>query len=106
MPSMPGLDDNMDRGPRLFHSTRNMPLEDAFTNLSLAPDWLTAFRESGEHYENIRYTWRREVLRHHPDKQPADLDEEALVVRTAAFTRAMASFETIDAFYQQRFGDR
>ena len=41
-----------------------------------------------------------QVLKHHPDKQPADQDEKEQSEHTAAFTRAMASFEAIDGFYQ------
>ena len=59
----------MNKGPRLFRSVRNMALEEAFTNLGIEPGWLDGFKKSGEHYESIRYMWRRMVLKHHPDKQ-------------------------------------
>ncbi|KAL1519140.1 hypothetical protein AB1Y20_003402 [Prymnesium parvum] len=98
---MPG--DHQSKGPRLFQSVKNMPLEDAFVNLGLDSSWLDEFRASGEHYNEIRHTWRKQVLKHHPDKHSSDLTEKEQQEHAAAFTRAMASFEAIDSFYQHKF---
>ena len=41
-----------------------------------------------------------------PSPQPADMEEKEQNEHTAVFTRAMASFEAIDSFYQTRFASK
>ena len=52
---------NMNKGPRLFRSVKNMGLEEAFSNLGIDADWLDGFKQSGERYDEIRHMWRRLV---------------------------------------------
>jgi len=97
---IPGI--QKEKQPRIFQSVRTMPLEEAFKLLDLEEDWVDEFRETGEHYAYIRRAWRRQILTHHPDKQPADMDDEKKAEITAKFQKAMAAFEVIDDFYATR----
>ena len=87
--------------PRKFQSARRMPLEEAFRNLGLADDWVRPFASHGQWYPQIRLAWRRLVLTNHPDKQSPGLEGHDLEQVTAAFTRAMCSFEAIEEFFQE-----
>jgi hypothetical protein len=100
LPGMPGMDDNgKEKGPRLFQAQRKMPLPQAFHELGIDADWLPSFKESGEHYAQIRYKWRQAVLKFHPDRQPSNLSEADAAKNTAEYMKAMAAFESIDSFY-------
>ncbi len=99
----PGMShETEDKGPRLYQATRAMSLEKAFEVLSLPAEWIAGFRASGEHFAAVRRKWRQIVLVHHPDRLPATLTTEAQQEHTAIFTKAMAAFEAIDAFYAKR----
>lgn len=85
LPGMPGMDDQgKEKGPRLFQAQRKMPLNQAFHELGINADWLAPFKESGEHYGQIRYVWRQAVLKFHPDRQPSNLSEEEAAKNTGA----------------------
>lgn len=88
------------RRAKLHRSVRELPLEDAFAALEIPSSWLPDFRESGEHYNDIRKVWRRVCLTYHPDKQPEDLEEEAAAEWTAKFQTAVAAFEAIDKHFR------
>merc|ERR1740133_878884 len=56
------------RRAKLHRSAKQVPLPDAFAVLEVPEAWLPAFRETGEHFNNIRKAWHRVCLRCHPDK--------------------------------------
>lgn len=88
------------RRARLHRAAREVPLEDAFAVLQVPPEWLPGFRETGEHFNDIRKSWRRLCLTYHPDKQPEDIEEEAAAAFTAKFQTAVAAFEAIDKHFR------
>mmetsp|Transcript_30167 Transcript_30167/g.82923 ORF Transcript_30167/g.82923 Transcript_30167/m.82923 type:complete len:370 (+) Transcript_30167:73-1182(+) len=89
------------RRARLHKAAREVALEDAFAALEVNADWLPAFRETGEHFNDIRKAWRRVCLQCHPDKQPDDLEDEAAAEWTAKFQSAVAAFEAIEKHFRR-----
>eukprot|EP00446_Apocalathium_sp_SHHI-4_P062273 CAMPEP_0177420816 /NCGR_PEP_ID=MMETSP0368-20130122/70457_1 /TAXON_ID=447022 ORGANISM="Scrippsiella hangoei-like, Strain SHHI-4" /NCGR_SAMPLE_ID=MMETSP0368 /ASSEMBLY_ACC=CAM_ASM_000363 /LENGTH=349 /DNA_ID=CAMNT_0018890633 /DNA_START=16 /DNA_END=1061 /DNA_ORIENTATION=+ len=73
------------RRARLHRAAREVALEDAFAALEVPAPWLPGFRESGEHFNEIRKAWRRICLTCHPDKQPEDLEGDAAAEAIAKF---------------------
>lgn len=67
-----GLPGGKKEGPRIFQAAKLMALEEAFTHLGAPAEWLPEFRQSGAHFAEVRYLWRKLVLSVHPDKQRAD----------------------------------
>ena len=92
-----------DNEPRRFQAVRRMPLGSAFAAFHVPEEWLAGFKATGEHYSAVRRKWRRMVLDSHPDRQPANLSEEQAAADTATFTKAMAAFEVIEAYYMANF---
>merc|ERR1712232_897784 len=88
------------RRAKLFRSTQTLKLEDAFTILEAPLMWLPEFRATGEHFNELRKAWHRACLRYHPDKQPEDLEDEAVAEWTASFQKAVAAFETVERHYR------
>ena len=97
-----GLPGSEEKNPRIFQSTRSMPLQEAFAHLSISEEWLDPFRKEGAHYHSIRKAWRTLVLLHHPDKQGPTLTPTEQTECTARFASAMAAFEAIDEFYHTK----
>mmetsp|Transcript_8464 Transcript_8464/g.18825 ORF Transcript_8464/g.18825 Transcript_8464/m.18825 type:complete len:328 (-) Transcript_8464:66-1049(-) len=95
-----------ERRAQLHRAAREVSLEDAFHVLEVPLDWLSSFRESGEHYNDIRKAWRRVCLRCHPDKQPDDLEDEQLAAWTAQFQSAVAAFEAVDKHFKAVQGEK
>lgn len=93
--------DSEERRARLHRATRELPLEDAFAALEAPMEWLPGFRQSGEHFSDLRKAWRRICLRCHPDKQPEGLEEDAAAQWTARFQVAVASFEAIERHFRR-----
>lgn len=91
------------REPRSFQAVRGMPLGAAFEAFDIPEEWITGFKATGEHYSAIRCKWRRTVLDSHPDRRPASRPDEQVAADTATFTRAMAAFEVIEAYYMAHF---
>merc|ERR1711920_281649 len=89
-----------ERRAKLHRAAREVPLEDAFAVLEVPAEWLDAFRESGEHFNDIRKAWRRACLRCHPDKQPEGLEDEEAAEWTKQFQDAVAAFEAIERHYR------
>merc|ERR550532_586971 len=77
--------DAEERRAKLHRACREVPLEDAFAVLEVPLAWLPGFRESGEHFNEVRKAWRRICLRCHPDKQPEGLEDDAAAEWTARF---------------------
>lgn len=92
--------DAEERRARLHKAAREVALEDAFAALEVPASWLPAFRETGEHYNEIRKAWRKVCLQCHPDKQPEGLEDEAVAEWTAKFQNAIAAFEAIDKHFR------
>lgn len=88
------------RRAKLHKAARNVPLQDAFAILEVSADWLTGFRESGEHFNDIRKAWHRICLRCHPDKQPEGLEDDAAAEWTAEFQNAVAAFEAVERHFR------
>ncbi|CAE7034503.1 Tnks, partial [Symbiodinium sp. CCMP2456] len=88
------------RRARLHRAAPQVSLEDAFATLEAPREWLPGFRDTGEHFNDLRKAWRRICLRCHPDKQPEDLEEEAAAEWTAQFQAAVAAFEAIDKHFR------
>merc|ERR1719401_720406 len=88
------------RRARLHRAAREVALEDAFAALELPAAWLPGFRETGEHFNDIRKAWRRVCLRCHPDKQPEGLEDEAAAEWTAKFQTAVAAFDAIERHFR------
>ncbi|CAK9054218.1 Poly [ADP-ribose] polymerase tankyrase-2 (ADP-ribosyltransferase diphtheria toxin-like 6) (ARTD6) (Protein poly-ADP-ribosyltransferase tankyrase-2) (TNKS-2) (TRF1-interacting ankyrin-related ADP-ribose polymerase 2) (Tankyrase II) (Tankyrase-2) (TANK2) [Durusdinium trenchii] len=84
------------RRARLHRSGPQLSLEEAFQVLEAPPEWLSGFRETGEHFNELRKAWRQRCLKCHPDKQPEGLEEEAAAEWTAQFQAAVRAFEVID----------
>ena len=126
MPGVPGEP----KDPRIFQSKRAVPLATAFDALGIDEEWLPPFKKDGTHYKAIRmqaadatpdaprsllilcssfcvcgagFKWRAAVLRFHPDRQPANLPDEVQEKNTAEYMKAMAAFESIDAYYTANF---
>jgi len=92
--------DAEERRAKLHRAVKELPLEAAFAELEVPSDWLPAFKESGEHFNDIRKAWRRICLRCHPDKQPEDLEDEAVAEWTAKFQNAVAAFESVERHFR------
>jgi len=92
--------DAEERRAKLHRAVKQLPLEAAFAELEVPSDWLPAFKESGEHFNDIRKAWRRICLRCHPDKQPEDLEDEAVAEWTAKFQNAVAAFESVERHFR------
>merc|ERR1712039_756179 len=45
------------RRAKLHRAAKVVPLPDAFETLEVPLEWLPAFRESGEHFNDIRKAW-------------------------------------------------
>lgn len=88
--------DAEERRARLHKSAREIALEDAFAALQVPAAWLSGFRESGEHFNEIRKAWHRICLSCHPDKQSGDLEGEAAAEAVARFQAAVAAFEAVE----------
>lgn len=88
------------RRAKLHRAAREIPLQDAFVALEVPLEWLPAFRESGEHFNDCRKAWHRVCLRCHPDKQPEDLEDEAAAEWTKQFQDAVAAFEAIEKHFR------
>mmetsp|Transcript_31275 Transcript_31275/g.72943 ORF Transcript_31275/g.72943 Transcript_31275/m.72943 type:complete len:345 (+) Transcript_31275:18-1052(+) len=89
-----------ERRARLHRAAREVSLEDAFATLEVPNDWLQSFRESGDHFNDIRKAWRQICLRCHPDKQPEGLEDDQVAEWTAQFQSAVAAFEAIEKHYR------
>jgi hypothetical protein len=98
IPGMP-LPDEEDKGPRIFQAQRKMNLPQAFEALEVDLEWLDGFKASGARYADIRYKWRKLVLKNHPDRQQGDISDEEVSRRTAEYMKAMSAFEAIDSYY-------
>jgi len=92
--------DAAERRAKLHRAAREVTLEDAFSTLEVPVAWLRAFRESGEHYNDVRRIWHRICLRCHPDKQPEGLEDEEAAEWTATFLNAVAAFEAVEQHYR------
>jgi len=92
--------DAEERRAKLHRAVKELPLEAAFAELEVPSDWLSTFKESGEHFNEIRKAWRRICLRCHPDKQPEDLEDEAVAEWTAKFQTAVAAFESVERHFR------
>uniref|UniRef100_A0A7S4B3E1 J domain-containing protein n=1 Tax=Chrysotila carterae TaxID=13221 RepID=A0A7S4B3E1_CHRCT len=92
---MPGTED---AEPRAFQSVRSMSLEAAMAHLGLPEEWVEPFRQSGEHFAEIRRAWRRQALASHPDKLSSSAEEDVKRKASCDFASAMAAFEAIDAY--------
>merc|ERR1719382_207089 len=88
------------RRARLHRAAREVALEDAFAALEVPAAWLPGFRETGEHFNDIRKAWRRVCLRCPPDKQPEGLEDEAVAEWTAQFQNAVAAFEAVERHFR------
>jgi hypothetical protein len=89
-----------ERRKRLHIAARSVSLEDAFATLEADSTWLSEFRETGEHYNDLRKLWRKIIMKCHPDKQPEDLEDEEAAEWTAQFQRAAMAFEAIEKHYR------
>merc|ERR1740121_2038814 len=89
------------RRSRLHRAAREVALEDAFAVLEVPVEWLSGFRESGEHFNDIRKDWRRICLQCHPDKQPEGLEDEDAAEWTSKFQAAVAAFDAIERHFRQ-----
>lgn len=88
------------RRAKLHRAAKEVPLQDAFATLEVPLEWLPSFRESGEHFNDLRKAWHRICLRCHPDKQPEDLEDEAAAEWTKQFQDAVAAFEAIEKHFR------
>lgn len=88
------------RRARLHRAAREVTLEDAFGALEVDAQWLPGFRETGEHFNDIRKIWRQTILKCHPDKQPPDLEEEAAAEWTSKFQTAVAAFDAVERHHR------
>jgi len=88
------------RRAKLHRAAKEVPLQDAFAILDVPAEWLSAFREDGQHFNDIRKLWHRVCLRCHPDKQPEGLEDDAAAEWTAEFQNAVAAFEAIERHFR------
>jgi len=88
------------RRAKLHRAAKEVPLQDAFAFLEVPTEWLPGFRESGEHFNDIRKAWHRVCLRCHPDKQPEGLEDDAAAEWTAEFQNAVAAFEAVERHFR------
>ena len=106
VPPMPGMPGYEKKEPRMYQARRRLPLPAAFAALELDDKWLQPFKETGAHYKTIRFKWRSAVLKFHPDRQPANMSDEALAANTAEYMKAIAAFESIDEYYTSHFAEK
>jgi len=92
--------DSDERRARLHRASREVILEDAFAVLECPADWLSGFREKGDHFNDIRKSWRRMCLRYHPDKQPDDLTDDEAAEWTGKFQTLAAAFEAVERHFR------
>eukprot|EP00927_Polykrikos_kofoidii_P069026 TRINITY_DN64427_c0_g1_i1.p1 TRINITY_DN64427_c0_g1~~TRINITY_DN64427_c0_g1_i1.p1 ORF type:complete len:394 (-),score=79.82 TRINITY_DN64427_c0_g1_i1:23-1063(-) len=92
--------DAEERRANLHRAASDVKLEDAFIELDVPLEWLPSFLAGGEHFNDIRKAWHRICLRCHPDKQPGELEDEAMAQWIAKFQNAVAAFEAVERYYR------
>lgn len=88
------------RRARLHRACKLVPLEDAFALLEAPAEWLPGFRETGEHFGELRKAWRKICLRCHPDKRPEGMEDEEAAEWTAKFQNAVAAYEAVERHFR------